>query len=561
MKSREGGGAMMKTRKMDNPFVVYCKNCGAPTGYDILRQSYRCPHCGETSGIEEAQKGFLRWRWLKAESLMAERTTNQQRHCPNCGAVVLFPEGEATNRCVFCGSALVREEFEQSENFPELIIPFVLTKEEAREQLRKWCEENARTPEAKAVMQNLYALDGWYLPYQMVRGPVDATIHRDAAQRVYHCDGFLEQSMVCTAEKLDNMVLESAEPFDPNGLVPFEHGYIAGHKARLQDISAYSTNQRVMEEVSEDYRPYVEKVMQTEGCELTLQGENLMSAPVLVPMYLIHVGELFAVVNGQTGKLSVSVGRKKARIIKLVEPIVMTLICLVASLWFCRGFETFRDRVQLPLMITFIFGAIMFAAKDKEIKKKLSRVILASAGSRARRENEELVLQQGADVFQNPFPNIPSFYEWINGVRTTVDIRFYPPVRIFEIIWKAVLILLLPYIVAFMIRLVCLGAWKHPLTALTTMDLGYGVIWLIFMFALIPGLYIKMYRQDVYNHPFLYRTEADGSRRLIGNAGDRRVTFRGYMTVLWGKEAKKKMRLGGLILGGAGLLTVFLLAF
>lgn len=410
-------------------------------------------------------------------------------------------------------------------------------------------------------MQNLHALDGWYLPYQMVRGPVDATIHRDAAQRVYHCEGFLEQSMVCTAEKLDNMVLEAAEPFDPNGLVSFEHGYIAGHKARLQDISSYSTNQRVMEEVSEDYRPYVEKVMQTEGCELTLQGENLMSAPVLVPMYLIHVGELFAVVNGQTGKLAVSVGRKKARIIKLVEPIVMTLICLVTSLWLCRGFESFRDRVQLPLMITFILGAIVFAAKDKEIKKKLSRVILASAGSRARRENEELVLQQGADVFQNPFPNIPSFYEWINGARTTVDIRFYPPVRIFEIIWKAVFMLLLPYLLAFLIRLFCLGAWAHPLTALTTMDLGYGAIWLIFMFALIPGLYIKMYRQDAYNHPFLYRTEADGSRKLIGNAGDRRVTFRGYMTVLWGKEAKKRMRLVGLLLGGAGLLSVLALAF
>lgn len=553
---------MMNTRKIGNPFVVYCKNCGAPTGYDISRQSYRCPHCGETSGIEEAQKGFHRWRWLQAESLMAEKTTNQQRNCPNCGAVVLFPEGEATNRCVFCGSALVREEFEQSENFPEMIIPFVLTKEEAREQLQKWCGENKRTPEAKAVMQNLHALDGWYLPYQMVRGPVDVTIHRDAAQRVYHCDGFLEQSMVCTAEKLDNMVLEAAEPFDPNGLVPFEHGYIAGHKARLQDISAYSTNQRVMEEVSEDYRPYVEKVMQTKGCELVLQSENLMSAPVLIPMYLIHVGELFAVVNGQTGKLAVSLGRKRTQIIKLVEPTVLTLICLVVSFWFCRGLGTFEYCVQLPLMITFIFSVIVFGVKDKEIRKKLSRIILSSAGSRARRENKELVLQQGEDVFRNPFPNIPSFYEWIDGMRTTVDIRFYPPVRIFEIIWKALFMLFLPYPLAFFLRLFYLDAWAHPMTALMTMDFGNGVIWLIFMFGVIPLAYMMMYRQGVYNHPFLYRIEDDGSRRLVGNAGDRRITFRGHVNLVFGEqEAKKIVRLYGLVLAGAGFLSVLMLVF
>ena len=544
-----------------NPFVVYCKNCGAPAGYDILSQSYRCAYCGETSGIEEAQKGFIRWRELKSESLMTETTTNQQRNCPNCGAVVLFPEGEATNSCVFCGSALVRDEFGKSANFPEMIIPFVLTREEAVELLKNWCRENNKTPEAKAVMENLSALDGWYLPYQMIRGPVDVTIHRDAAQRVYHCYGYLEGSTVCTAENLDNMVLETAEPFDPNGLIPFEHGFIAGHKARLQDISDFRTHERVLEEIGEDYRPYVEKVMQTRGCELDLSSENLMNAPVLIPMYLIRAGKLFAVVNGQTGKIAVSMERTKTHIIQLLEPAIIMAITLAVGLWLCRTQGSFEYRVGLPLMLTFIIGLIAIAAKDKEIKKKAARIILSSANSAAHREHKELKLAQGEDAFKNPFPNIPSFYEIINGIRTPVDIRFYPPVRVIGIIAKLLFLIFLPYTVAFLIKIIQLGAWAHPFAALQQIHLSNGSLWLIFMFGCIPAIYIKMYRQDVYNHPYIYIKAPNASGELIGNARDRRITLKGYMKILWGDEASKKIRTIYLLLGSVGVLSVLTLLF
>ena len=28
------------------PLRIYCKNCGAPAGFDIINQTYRCPLCG-----------------------------------------------------------------------------------------------------------------------------------------------------------------------------------------------------------------------------------------------------------------------------------------------------------------------------------------------------------------------------------------------------------------------------------------------------------------------------------------------------------------------------------
>ena len=36
------------------PLRVYCRNCNTPAGFDILKQTYRCPGCGELTGIAEA---------------------------------------------------------------------------------------------------------------------------------------------------------------------------------------------------------------------------------------------------------------------------------------------------------------------------------------------------------------------------------------------------------------------------------------------------------------------------------------------------------------------------
>lgn len=35
---------------------IYCKNCGAPAGFDIINQTYRCPFCGRLSGIQDAKQ-------------------------------------------------------------------------------------------------------------------------------------------------------------------------------------------------------------------------------------------------------------------------------------------------------------------------------------------------------------------------------------------------------------------------------------------------------------------------------------------------------------------------
>ena len=59
-----------------NPFRIYCKNCGAPIGFDIVRQS-----C---------------WReWKRQETReMGEMDALLECACSSCGARLLLPAGE-----------------------------------------------------------------------------------------------------------------------------------------------------------------------------------------------------------------------------------------------------------------------------------------------------------------------------------------------------------------------------------------------------------------------------------------------------------------------------------
>ena len=80
--------------------------------------------------------------------------------CPNCAAKVVVPEGEALAACSFCGGKPVRSEFLDDDSFPEVVIGFKITLDEARARLERWCEENARCkPETDGIRKNIGKLD------------------------------------------------------------------------------------------------------------------------------------------------------------------------------------------------------------------------------------------------------------------------------------------------------------------------------------------------------------------------------------------------------------------
>ena len=134
-----------------SPLRIYCKNCGAPAGFDIINQTYRCPNCEEVTGIQEANDAVYQWKNLQKEnfrtSSAAER--GEECSCPSCGAHVIFGVGDASEKCAFCGSKVVRSELTDESQLPDMIVPFFIMPDEARKRMLEWEKATKRLPRGR----------------------------------------------------------------------------------------------------------------------------------------------------------------------------------------------------------------------------------------------------------------------------------------------------------------------------------------------------------------------------------------------------------------------------
>ena len=215
--------------------TIHCASCGAPAQYDIVKQNYHCPNCGEDTGTEIPLKKLREFRSLTKTLLEQELPDSQTIacECPNCGARVIVKEHEVTETCIFCQSKILRSNVQMREGFPEMVIPFRLNRKQAEKQLDEWVEKHSDKKESEILKENRKKLKGIYLPYELIRGPIRFNVARDNSDRRYTCGGFLEHVAVNVTERCNNLLLNGMEPFLWEDLEPFQFGYIAGHAAEV----------------------------------------------------------------------------------------------------------------------------------------------------------------------------------------------------------------------------------------------------------------------------------------------------------------------------------------
>ncbi|MGN0354286.1 MAG: hypothetical protein ACI4EI_04345 [Muricoprocola sp.] len=497
-----------ENKKIQHPLQIYCKQCGSPVGFDIVNQTYRCSYCGTLSEIQDAKKDIYEWKEMqrsKAEESLSSWEAKEY-HCPSCGAHMMIPEGEASVTCDFCGSNLIREDFADAAQVPDAIIPFFITYDEARKRMLNWGHTHQNTPEGRSIVSNMGSFQAYYLPYQLVCGSVFGTVTRNSSERKYYCGGYLERIAVNTSSQLDNLILNEMEPFDWTGLVPFDYGYLAGQKVKLNDSTNEEIRKRVCEEATEAYRPVVERTMQTKGISMSLKDENLLAISVLLPVYLIRTERMTAVLNGQTGRIAVSQEEKKSR-------------------------------------------------KGKNSRKR--KKILRSETAKASREKKTLVIEEKKDILKNPFDCTPVFYEpGKDGSRIPVRIRFYNAARWCSMISKILFAIFLPAIVAAGIRWAEMDPGEEMFSHFHP---EYGCAWYLIGGTLALIYLVKGMGNVVYEHPLIYEILPNGKKHLMGKRKNRKIS----LIAMFGIGENEKLSDVIKSLGGIGifLLISFVVLF
>ncbi len=516
-----------------NPLEVKCGACGAPAEFDIVSQDYHCGHCGEHTSLYESLHKIDDWQKERAASIHKEMKQAKavKMHCGHCGADVTIPEGEAINACAFCGAQMVRAEYLETDSFPSVIIPFYITKEEAQSRLKNWMSKNKGRRECKVLSENIAKLEGYYLPYNIVKGYAKTIAMQNMASRKYNVGGYMEGIAVNTSEHFDNMLLDDMEPFDWSGARSFDFGYIAGQKTKMRDASDKTVSTRIDQEVEEGFVSELEKVFGSKDITLNTSHGGLITVPALLPVYVLICGKTKAVVNGQTGRVAVTSNEEKIVSRWYVMPILLSLLVLAASeyidvdaagkamalengpvFWLYLKGMFFCLFGGLSGMITLVAAIVFFCiySEGNTVKK---RIVYASPKVKAERNQGRLVFQEGQNVLEDTAAK-PVFYENVEGETRPVKVKFYSLRRILMIILALLFINALPVLTAFAIT-----SFFSLLTGdaswVARMSVWYNGIWEVLMLPISVVYTVNFASARICDFPEFFVIEPGGKTRRV----------------------------------------------
>ena len=476
--------------KVYEPLNIYCASCGAPAKFDIAGQVYRCAFCGGETGIREPLAEKQGFRRAHRERLAAKCRDFPllSAQCTGCGAQVIFPEGEMLTGCAFCGRSLARKEYLGIEGFPEILIPFKVTEDQARANLLQWCKKNRGRPEARDIQKHIGDLKGFYLPYELVKGPTRCGISRRDS-KVFPARGFWDGSFVNTSRQLDNLLLDGMEPYDLTEVREFDFSYLAGQRVKVRDTDEKETAARIGGEIASAYGPFASKALETRGVTVDADTGDMVALSAVLPVYYLRAGNTLAAVNGQTGKAAVREKKDRYLMPWWIRPILGSVLfpAMAYGIMTLFGAEQMARLLVAGMLCLFLL-IVLFTAYHNEYgglgREKLPRRVFTSDDRR-----------------QAVSP--PSFYMSIDGRDRAVDLKFTTPGRLPAMILIPAAVVFLPLILGFILN----GFSARGLTV------GGAAVWLCIAVPLAPVFVLKFGRLELYEHPVIRYETDDGKRR------------------------------------------------
>lgn len=322
-----------------NKIEYKCPCCDGAIEFDAESGTLKCPYCDtefDPEAIREyelksdaAENGdSMDWRddakrWSDEEDGVLGVYT-----CASCGGEIAADENTAATSCPFCGNPVAFSGRLSGELRPDLIIPFKLTKDEAKAALKKHFEGKPLLPKPFKNDAHLDEIHGIYVPFWLFDADANADV-RYKATRVSHWSdarfnytktshfsllrsGSLGFSGVPAdgSSKLADDLMDSIEPFDYSEAVDFNAGYLAGYLADRYDVPAEScrerANGRIKKSTEEKFAETTAGFSSVIPEASSVRFTNSKVRYALLPVWVLTTSwesknYLFAM-NGQTGR-------------------------------------------------------------------------------------------------------------------------------------------------------------------------------------------------------------------------------------------------------------------
>ena len=324
---------------MSNTEQHKCPCCGAPVDFDVESQKLKCPYCGsefEISAVEQSEKfkencveDSINWGSEQSDFKAGESDGMKVYSCNSCGGEIITDATTSATKCPYCDNNVVMKGNFSGDLRPDLVIPFKLNKESAKEAVKKFISGKKFVPKIFKQDNRIDEIKGVYVPHWLFTCDAKANVnyHAEKVRRwkdsryeyteTLHYDVFRAGSIsfdnvpVDGSSKMPDDLMEYVEPFDINQGVDFNTAYLAGYLADRYDVTADQSipraNERIKNSTLEAFRDTVDGYTTVNPVFANVNSANGKYKYALYPVWLLNVSwndkKYTFAVNGQTGKV------------------------------------------------------------------------------------------------------------------------------------------------------------------------------------------------------------------------------------------------------------------
>ena len=249
-----------------------CHKCGTEFEVEALREfAAQMAQSRESSMTWDAQAGS-RWEQSETDGLRVYS-------CKTCGGEIMTDETTGATACPYCGNPVVMTGHFAGDLKPDLVIPFQVDKKAAVAALQNHYKGKVLLPKVFKDQNHVEEVKGLYVPVWLFDTDADARVRYNATIvrgwsdseynytetsyfAVFRAGGIgFENVPVDGSTKMDDALMESIEPFDISGAVPFKAAYLPGFLADKYDVDADQSiqraNKRIRQSTEEAFRSTV----------------------------------------------------------------------------------------------------------------------------------------------------------------------------------------------------------------------------------------------------------------------------------------------------------------
>jgi len=326
-----------------------CPNCGGAMRYDPYSTDLKCDNCGYIQVVEEVPaKEVEQVLDLALGTTRGHRWAEAQRRlvCQQCSATTIFPIGQTSSECPFCGSNVLIASRDDADILPpQAIILQGFSANDLKKIIRKWLGIGFFAPDDLAKLSRHADLRPAYIPFWVfeatVTGHWTAQVAKgygrnkewvwEHGEHIF----FFTNELVAGTNRLPAELLRLTQPYDWTKLVEFKPEYLAGWPASTYDVAlaqaSLNARERMVADAQKQLYYKAAPGRQVRDLQVTSADfDGVTYKQVLLPIWIAtysYRGKKFPLlINGQNGKVA---GKKPTDSVKVALVVLMGVVAFI----------------------------------------------------------------------------------------------------------------------------------------------------------------------------------------------------------------------------------------